>query len=483
MNYRTKLLFTLIGLSLAATTILYLLVTHLAEQSLFRQIQETVKSIAVSTAAEMDGDQHDLIRGAAAKDGEAYQKIALQLRSLRDAHRNEDTDIAFIYTFRPSEKDPEKWIYVVDSQEAGKDHSGYGDAFEFNAENKKDLDLDLGKPAMADRAFTSDKYGTFLSADAPVRNSSGEIVARVGVDFNASDIVDAQKKLRSRTVVAFGITIALGIALSFLLSSLANRPLGRITRSLEQIGAGKLDTRINSQRTDEFGIVERAVDEMAESIQEKSALRGSLSRYVSRDVASDVSEDVTEKFAGTDPTLETRQVTALFCDVDGFESLAKGHPPEKVLAALNRFFARTVAAIFENGGTLDRYSGAGLMATFGAIGESEGHEQLALRTALAMQEAFRETSGCEGFSLRIGIHSDEAFVADPVEHPEVPFKATGPAVDGAARVVALSRQLGNGILASGDTVKGAGGGFSSEEVQTLSGEDPHLVIFRVELGL
>ena len=233
MKYRTKLLLAFIALALVASVPLYLLSSHLAGRSLFEQIQNTVRSIAIAAAHEVDGDQHQQIRGEDVANSAAYQQAIQHLRGIRDAHRSEQTDIAFIYTFRPSDEDSSKWIYVLDAEEEEADRSFFGDPFIFEARDARDLDFQLDAPAKADLDFTSDQYGTFLSAHAPIRNRAGEVVARLGVDFNASDVRAIQHRTAGRSLLGLAIALAIGVIFSLILSTWAELPLRGITRTLQ----------------------------------------------------------------------------------------------------------------------------------------------------------------------------------------------------------------------------------------------------------
>ena len=61
----------------------------------------------------------------------------------------------------------------------------------------------------------------------------------------------------------------------------------------------------------------------------------------------------------------SQKVAILFADVVGFTGLAESQPPEKVLALLREVLKLMATRVFQHEGTLDKYLGDGIMATFG----------------------------------------------------------------------------------------------------------------------
>jgi len=89
---------------------------------------------------------------------------------------------------------------------------------------------------------------------------------------------------------------------------------------------------------------------------------------------------------------ERKQVTVLFADVKGSMELAEQLDPEEWHQILERFFAILTEGVHRFEGTVNQYTGDGIMALFGAPIAHEDHAQRACYAALAMRDVLREFS-------------------------------------------------------------------------------------------
>ena len=73
-------------------------------------------------------------------------------------------------------------------------------------------------------------------------------------------------------------------------------------------------------------------------------------------------------------------MAVLFADIIGFTGLSERVSPERTFALLRTFQERSARVVFRHRGTLDKFLGDGLMATFGAL---QDEEDAALRLSRA----------------------------------------------------------------------------------------------------
>lgn len=141
---------------------------------------------------------------------------------------------------------------------------------------------------------------------------------------------------------------------------------------------------------------------------------------------------------------ERKLVTVLFVDVVGSTELSERIDPEQWLRIIERVFTILCDGVRRFDGTVDKFTGDGIMALFGAPTAHEDHAQRACYAALQLQDDLgsyaAELSRSDGLDLavRIGIHSGEVVVAAIGAGPIVEYTAFGHAVGVARRTESLA---------------------------------------------
>jgi class 3 adenylate cyclase/tetratricopeptide (TPR) repeat protein len=140
---------------------------------------------------------------------------------------------------------------------------------------------------------------------------------------------------------------------------------------------------------------------------------------------------------------ERKQVTVLFADVSGSMDLAEQEDPEEWRKIMQRFFSLLAETVTRFEGTVDKFTGDGIMAIFGAPVAHEDHAARACYAALQMLDdvasyaaELRREKGLN-FSTRIGINSGEV-VAGAIGGGEGSYTAIGHTVGLAQRMEALA---------------------------------------------
>jgi class 3 adenylate cyclase len=141
---------------------------------------------------------------------------------------------------------------------------------------------------------------------------------------------------------------------------------------------------------------------------------------------------------------ERKQVTVLFADVKGSMELAEQLDPEQWHTILDRFFEVLTEGVHRFEGTVNQYTGDGIMALFGAPIAHEDHAQRACYAALALRAALRDFArdvkrqhGLD-FATRIGINSGEVVVGKIGDNLRMDYTAQGHTVGLAQRMEALA---------------------------------------------
>lgn len=177
--------------------------------------------------------------------------------------------------------------------------------------------------------------------------------------------------------------------------------------------------------------------------------RTNLARYFS--------PNLVDELAGQDQpfgAVRRQSVAVLFADIQGFTSLSETMPPEAVVDLLRSFYERMETAVFAHDGTLDKYIGDGLMATFGTPNPGDRDATNALLAARRMLveldglNALRAASAEQPLKLSIGIHYGQVVQGDIGGGRRLEFTVLGDTVNVASRLEAMTRDLGTSLAIS-----------------------------------
>ena len=177
--------------------------------------------------------------------------------------------------------------------------------------------------------------------------------------------------------------------------------------------------------------------------------RANLARYVA--------PSMVERLARSDNPLapvRSQDAAVLFADIRGFTSMAERLGPEGAMALLRDFHARMAECVFAHDGTLDKFIGDGLMATFGTPEAAPDDARRALECALGMLDALaawnreRARAGAPPVAIGIGLHHGPVIMGDIGGAQRFEFAVIGDTVNVANRLEELTRSLDTALLIS-----------------------------------
>ena len=180
-----------------------------------------------------------------------------------------------------------------------------------------------------------------------------------------------------------------------------------------------------------------------------------LSRYFSPEIATSIR---TGGDALLRPGGREQEVVVLFSDLAGFTRTCAGLSAAQALAMLSEYQERMVAEIFRAGGTLDKFIGDGIMATFGTPTPAADAADRAVRAARGMIAALAELNrervarGQPPLTQRIGIHAGLAVVGNVGTHQRLEFTVIGNTVNVASRIEKACKKTGKAAMISAATV-------------------------------
>jgi adenylate cyclase len=228
-------------------------------------------------------------------------------------------------------------------------------------------------------------------------------------------------------LVAFGI--ARGVS----------QPLQELARHTKLVATGDYTQRIDLPRTDEFGQLATAFNQMTAGLAERDRVRNLLGMVVSPEIATQLLHSDL-KLGG-----EEREVTVLFCDLRDFTSFSEKMAPTEVLALLNRYLDRMSGIIEQHGGVIDKYIGDAIMALFGAPVATPDAANRAVAAARAMARALDELNGelrREGrpaLAFGIGINTGRVVAGNMGSRTRLNYTVIGDNVNLASRLEGLTK--------------------------------------------
>ena len=246
--------------------------------------------------------------------------------------------------------------------------------------------------------------------------------------------LDPYRELFWYSLLIFLVAIVMFAVAIVRTSRSVTSPITRLSAAAESVSKGQLDITLPVSSKDEIGILTRTFNEMTQGLVEKERVRDLLGKVVSPEIAKKL---ISQKI---EVTGEQRNITVLFCDIQGFTSLSETKPPKEVLHSLNLFFSQISQIIESNGGVIDKYIGDAVMAIFGAPQDDPNHAANAVRAGLeicgqadALTQSLISKSGvpCQ---FGVGIHSGPVVAGNIGSSSRFNYTVIGDTVNVASRL-------------------------------------------------
>lgn len=464
MKYRTKLYIALISISFASAILALIILSAESEKMLFERLRSQIESIVTSTSPFIDPTLTETLKNPSMQDSAAYHQMRDMLLKVLVANRRVDVYVTEIYLIYPDPKNNQNILYIL-----GTAHDPPPIGSSIGSGDVRTILSNL-KNSVVDPILSSDQWGVWLSAYAPILDANNNYIATLGVDLSASLVHQKMEKLILFGLWALAASTVLALLIAYFLSTKVTENLNALCSSVIEIGHGHLDVKTELDTDDEFGQLADAINDMAKGLQERERLKASFARYVSQHILEKIlKSDTPLKLEG-----ERRKVTVLFSDIRQFTHLAENLPPEEVVKLLNEYFERMIEVIFTHSGTLDKFIGDGLMAEFGAPLEDIDQEKHAIEAAIEMQRQLDilcqkwEKEKRPIIQMGIGIHTGEAVVGNIGSEKRTEYTAIGDTVNVAARLEQATKLLHVPILISETTFQNAKDHFNYKDLGSVA---------------
>ncbi|PCI05806.1 MAG: guanylate cyclase [Hyphomicrobiales bacterium] len=220
--------------------------------------------------------------------------------------------------------------------------------------------------------------------------------------------------------------------------------------------------------------------------------RGNLARHFPPNIVDELAGQ-NDPFAN----IRSQPVAVLFADIVGFTRMAEQGSPENVVAMLRTYHQKLEHAVFDNHGTLDKFLGDGIMATFGSptVGPNDAANAIQcardMVTAIDQWNIERKNNGEDPVILSVGIHYGDVILGDIGSERRLEFATLGDTVNVASRLESLTRKLHTQVIISNAVVesqeatspdKGATLllGFQPDGKQSVRGRETGIDIWKLD---
>ncbi|MBA3534559.1 MAG: HAMP domain-containing protein [Ardenticatenales bacterium] len=280
VSLRVKLLvlFTLLFTLIFAATFYWFY--NFATTMALSRIGEDLKDTLLSAAAGVDGDELQALyqEGTPREDGYTDDpRYWRQVEWFETVQHIEPRGV--LYTYIEGEN-PGDLIFVT-SGGARFEPEPFGATFLLSCTPAPD---DCGDTSTNIAALTSaepilemepytDAFGSWVSGYTSVKNSEGEVVAGLGMDFRADYVFQVQQAIRNSMVMAFAVTYFVLFSLVFLLSKVLTGPISTLTHAAERIGEGDYEQDIahlvSDRMPDEIDILAQVFAGMVNKVHQR----------------------------------------------------------------------------------------------------------------------------------------------------------------------------------------------------------------------
>ncbi len=202
--------------------------------------------------------------------------------------------------------------------------------------------------------------------------------------------------------------------------------------------------------------------------RQERAIRAAFEHYLSPDLVDLVCRDPALLRLGG----ERRELTVLFADIRDSTALAQRLPPERFAALLNDTLGAMTGVLLARGGMLDKFTGDGFLAIFGAPLPQEDHALRACCAALDMQEALeavraRWAGEVAPIEVGIGINSGPMLIGNMGSPQRLTYTVIGDEAHLGARLEVANKDFRTRILISGATFAQVQGKIAARELDLV----------------
>jgi adenylate cyclase len=266
------------------------------------------------------------------------------------------------------------------------------------------------------------------------------VLALVAIAAFAPWTQPSLERISGTSVIMGALVFSVGLFAAVLFAKSVGQPVCELTRALERIEDGDLDTRVRVNEYGEIGQLQAGFNRMVVAMREREQLRDLFGRHVGEDVARQALEH------GVELGGEEVEAAALFVDVIGSTTLAAKNSPADVVAALNRFFEVVVSVVDAHGGLVNKFEGDAALCIFGAPLKLDDPAAAALGAAREMVERLK--AEVPELDAGVGVSQGIVIAGNIGATQRLEYTVIGDPVNEAARLTEQAKDRPERVVAS-----------------------------------
>ena len=259
-------------------------------------------------------------------------------------------------------------------------------------------------------------------------------------------IFEEVNNIQKRNVYILIVSLALSFIVVYVFAKSLSTPILKLVDASEEIRRGNYHIELHATTHDEIGTLTKSFVSMGRGLEEREKLKDSFGRFVNQDIA-ELAAKGRLSIGG-----QRKYCTIFFSDIRSFTAISEKLQPEEVVEFLNQYMTEMVKCVQETGGTVDKFIGDAIMATWGALRDSKQHAKSSIEAALRMRDKLIEFNKGRGtvkkpiIQIGCGINTGYVIAGQIGSADKMEYTVIGDSVNLASRVESLNKETHTDIL-------------------------------------
>ncbi|MCB1191231.1 MAG: HAMP domain-containing protein [Leptospiraceae bacterium] len=316
-----------------------------------------------------------------------------------------------------------------------------------------------------EKRYLNQKDGKYyLGSFKKLNFTGGGVVSTVLEEKAFEEVYNIQR----RNIYIMIIVLSAAILIVYIFAKTITQPVLGLVVASSEIEKGNYDINLKVESQDEIGILTQSFNSMSRGLDEREKMKTALSKFTNKEIA-EMALKGEIKLGG-----ERKYCAIFFSDIRSFTSISEKLEPEEVVEFLNQYMTEMVKCVNETNGTVDKFIGDAIMATWGAIKQlKENETECAINASLLMRKALMKfNEGRGGYKKPIikigcGINSGYVISGQIGSDERLEYTVIGDSVNLASRVESLNKPFGSDILITEESYQRVKNIYKVEKMQTI----------------